>query len=73
MCISTLFLLRYLYINITMLIYLISTILNVDIQIRQHHLKRLMLTYMYINIVLVEISLYQHYDVDISYINNIEC
>ena len=32
-----------------------------------------MLTYIYINIVLVEISLYQHYDVDISYINNILC
>jgi len=32
-----------------------------------------MLTYMYINIVLVEISLYQHNDVDISYINNIKC
>ena len=32
-----------------------------------------MLTYMYINIEIVDISLYQRYDVDISYINNILC
>ena len=30
-----------------------------------------MLTYMYINVVIVEISLYQHYDVNISYISTL--
>ena len=51
-----------LYQQYLMLIYFYINILNI-----------LMLTYMYINIVLVEISVYQHNDVDISYINNIEC
>ena len=66
------FLLRYLYINVMMLIYVISTSFIVDITYI-NILKKCMLTYMYINDVIVDIFLYQQYDVDISYINIIYC